>query len=144
VMKLDGVSRWAPVLLSVLRIVAAFLFMQHGAQKLFGYPERQGPPIELMSQMGLAGTLEFFGGLMLLLGLFTRPVAFVLAGLMAFAYFLAHAPQGFWPVLNRGELAALYCFLFLYFVAAGPGPWSLDALISRGRIRDVTARDPER
>lgn len=124
-------SRWAPVLLSVLRIVAAFLFMQHGAQKLFGFPARQGPPVELLSRAGVAGVLEFFGGMLLLLGLFTRPVAFVLSGLMAFAYFLAHAPQGFWPILNRGELAALYCFLFLYYAAAGGGPWSLDALRKR-------------
>jgi putative oxidoreductase len=140
-------AKYAPVLLSILRIVGAFLFMQHGAQKLFGYPPRQGPPIELMSQAGVAGVLEFFGGFLLLIGLFTRPVAFVLSGLMAFAYFLAHAPQGFWPILNRGELAALFCFLFLYFSAVGPGPWSVDALMRRGALRksdtsDRVSREP--
>lgn len=126
-------SRCAPVLLSVLRIVAAFLFMQHGAQKLFEFPAWQGPPVKLMSLGGVAGVLEFFGGLLLLVGLFTRPVAFVLSGLMAFAYFLGHASKGFWPVLNGGELAALYCFLFLYYSAAGGGPWSLDAILKRQR-----------
>jgi putative oxidoreductase len=84
-----------------------------------------------MSLAGVAGVLETFGGLLLLLGLFTRPVAFVLAGEMAAAYFMSHAPQGFWPLLNRGELAALYCFLFLYFAAVGGGPWSVDAARSR-------------
>jgi putative oxidoreductase len=89
--------------------------------------------VELLSLPGLAGVLELFGGLLLLLGLFTRPVAFILSGEMAFAYFMAHVPLGFWPILNRGELAALYCFLFLYFVFTGPGPWSVDALRRRGR-----------
>lgn len=120
-------ARWAPRLLSVLRIVAAALFMQHGGQKLFGVPADQlTAPVHLLSLMGLAGVLEFFGGLLLLLGLFTRPVAFLLAGEMAVAYFMAHAPKGFWPLLNRGELAALYCFVFLYLAAAGGGPWSGD------------------
>jgi putative oxidoreductase len=122
-------AAWASRLLSVLRIVAAFLFILHGTQKLFAYPVSQPrDPAALLSLMGLAGILEVFGGLLLLLGLFTRPVAFVLAGEMAVAYFKSHAPQAFWPILNRGELAALYCFLFLYFAAVGGGPWSLDAL----------------
>jgi putative oxidoreductase len=125
-------STWAPRLLSVLRIVSAFLFMQHGMQKLFGYPGApQAGGLELLSMTGIAGILETFGGALLLLGLFTQPVAFVLSGQMAVAYFQVHAPQGFWPVLNRGELAALYCFVFLYFAAAGGGPWSIDA--KRGR-----------
>lgn len=119
---------WAPRVLSVLRIVAALLIMQHGAQKLFGFPAgpqgSQTPP--LMSMAGIAGILEFFGGLLLLLGLFTRPAAFILSGLLAAAYFIAHAGQGFWPVLNRGELAALYSFVFLYLAVAGGGPWSVD------------------
>ena len=119
---------WTPRILSVLRIVAALLMMQHGAQKLFGFPAgaqgSQTPP--LMSMMGFVGILEFFGGLLLLVGLFTRPVAFILSGLMAVAYFMAHAPQGFWPVLNRGELAALYSFVFLYLAVAGGGTWSID------------------
>jgi putative oxidoreductase len=125
-------SRWAPRLLSILRIVAALLFMQHGGQKLFGVPSAQpGGAAPLLSLMGVAGVLEFFGGLLILLGLFTRPVAFILAGEMAVAYFMAHAPQGFWPLLNRGELAVLYCFVFLYFAVAGGGEWSLDRLGQR-------------
>jgi len=109
-------QRWAPRLLSVLRIVTAFLFMAHGAQKLLGFPAPMTSPPALFSLIGL----------LLLVGLFTRPVAFILCGEMAFAYFMAHAGQGFWPLLNRGELAALYCFVFLYLAAAGGGPWSLD------------------
>jgi len=119
-------SKWSPVLLSLLRIVAAFLFMQHGGQKLLGFPGAGDHKVELMSLMGFAGCLELIGGGLLLLGLFTRPVAFLLSGEMAFAYFMAHAPQGFWPVLNQGEAAVLYCFVFLYLSAAGGGPWSLD------------------
>ncbi|MCL4708783.1 DoxX family protein [bacterium] len=116
-----------PGLLSMMRIVAAFLFMAHGSAKLFGMPAAQPTdPVSWLSQMGVAGMLEFFGGSLLMLGLFTRPVAFTLSGLMAAAYFMSHAPQGFWPLLNRGELAALYCFVFLYLAAAGAGPWSLD------------------
>jgi putative oxidoreductase len=120
-------SKWSPRLLSIMRIVTALLFMQHGAQKLFGVPADPAKvPVDLFSLMGLAGVLEFFGGLLILLGLFTRPVAFLLAGEMAVAYFMAHAPEGFWPLLNRGELAALYCFVFLYLAATGGGPWSGD------------------
>jgi putative oxidoreductase len=120
---------WALRLQSVLRVVAGFLFIAHGTQKLFGVPAAEPrDPVELLSLAGVAGVLETFGGLLLLLGLFTRPVSFLLSGEMAVAYFLRHLPQGFWPILNRGELAALYCFLFLYFAAAGGGPWSLDVL----------------
>jgi putative oxidoreductase len=127
-----SLSKWAPILLSVLRIVAAFLFMEHGGQKLFGYPGgRQGPAPAMFSQMWVAGMLELCGGGLLLLGLFTRVVAFILSGMMAVAYFTVHFPQGFWPILNRGELAALYCFVFLYFAAAGGGPWSLDSKLRR-------------
>lgn len=122
---------WAPRLLSVLRIVTALLFMQHGSQKLFGIPAAPGFPSQLASLFGLAGILELFGGLLILLGLFTRPVAFILAGEMAVAYFLFHARRGFWPLLNQGELAALYCFVFLYLAAAGGGPWSIDSLWRR-------------
>ena len=137
----SGAARWAPVLLSVLRIVAAFLLMAHGAQKVFGVlvptPPPGAPPappfaFKPLTTMGFGGILEFFCGLLLLLGLFTRPVAFILSGLMAVAYFGWHAPGGFWPILNRGELAVLYCFVFLYLAAAGGGPWSLDALLRRG------------
>ena len=126
--------RWAPRLLSVLRIVAALLFMAHGTQKLFAWPVDEPRSVApLLSMMGLAGVLEVFGGALLLLGLFTRPVAFLLAGEMAVAYFMAHAPRGFWPILNGGELPILYCFLFLFLAAYGGGPWSLDAV--RGRDR---------
>jgi len=125
---------WAARLLSTLRIVAAFLFMAHGTQKLFGWPA-SGPQktVELMSMFGLAGVLETFGGFLLLIGLFTRPVAFLLAGEMAVAYFKMHAPQGFWPLLNHGEVPVLFCFLFLYLAAAGGGPWSIDAIRDRRR-----------
>jgi putative oxidoreductase len=126
------VSRLAPHLLSVLRIVAAFLYIAHGTQKLFGFPVSEPrPSLELFSLMGAAGIIETFGGLLMLLGLFTRPVAFILSGQMASAYFMQHAPRGPWPILNGGELAVLYCFLWLYFVAAGPGPWSVDGLRRR-------------
>ena len=127
--------KWSPRLLSIMRIVTALLFMQHGSQKLFGIPSaQQTSPVPLLSLIGVAGVLEFFGGLLILLGLFTRPVAFILAGEMAVAYFLRHAPQGFWPLLNRGELAGLYCFVFLYLAVAGGGPWSVDHLWRREEI----------
>lgn len=129
-----ALTRWAPYLRSVLRIVAAFLFMAHGTQKLFGFPVLQPrDPASLASLQGAAGILEVFGGLLLLLGLWTRPVAFVLAGQMAFAYFYAHASRNVWPILNGGELAALYCFLFLYLAAAGGGPIGIDGLRGKGR-----------
>ncbi len=131
----DGVvSRWrswAPYLLSILRIVAAFLFMQVGTAKLFAFPAAimpDGGTVPIASLAGIAGILETFGGLLLFVGLFTRPVAFVLSGEMAVAYFIGHAPQGFWPVLNQGAPAVFYSFLFLYLSAAGPGPWSVDPL----------------
>ncbi len=130
-------AKWparAPYLLSVLRIVAAFLFMQFGTAKLLAFPAAimpGGGTAPVVSLVGLASILETLGGLLVLLGLFTRPVAFILAGEMAVAYFMGHAPQGFWPVLNQGAPAILFCFIWLYFSAAGPGPWSLDA--KRGR-----------
>jgi putative oxidoreductase len=107
--------------------VAAAVFMVHGSQKLFGFPPSDHGSPELLSLMGLAGILEFFGGALVLVGLFTRPVAFLLSGQMAVAYFMAHAPQNFFPALNGGDAAILFCFVFLYLVFAGPGPWSLDA-----------------
>ena len=125
-------ERWTGYLRSLLRIVAALLFMAHGTQKLFAWPiDEPRDPAPLLSLMGVAGVLETFGGALLLLGLFTRPVAFLLAGEMAVAYFMSHAPRGFWPILNGGELPALYCFVFLYLAAAGAGPWSIDAARSR-------------
>jgi len=119
-------SPYRPHIYALLRIVAGLLFAQHGAQKLFG--ALGGKPVELMSQMGLAGVLEFVGGLMIALGLFTSPVAFIVSGQMAVAYFQAHVPRGFWPIANGGEVAALFCFVFLYFAAAGSGKWSIDAI----------------
>ena len=130
-------ERWTGYLLSLLRIVAALLFMAHGTQKLFSWPtDEPRKAAQLLSGMGVAGVLETFGGALLLLGWFTRPVAFVLAGEMAVAYFMSHAPRGFWPLLNRGEVAVLFCFLFLYLSAAGGGPWSIDAARSRSRGGD--------
>lgn len=118
---------WTPRLLSVLRAVAALLFLQHATAKLFAFPHvPMFDGLRLMSLMGAAGIIELVGGVLLAVGLFTRPVAFILSGEMAFAYFMAHAPRGFFPILNGGELAVLYCFVFLFIAAAGPGAWSLD------------------
>ncbi|MGE3483124.1 MAG: DoxX family protein [Gammaproteobacteria bacterium] len=119
-------NAWSSRVLSILRIVTAFLFMAHGTQKMFGFPAPQRQEFDLVSLSGVAGTLEVFGGMLILLGLFTRPVAFLLSGQMAFAYFIAHAPKAFWPLLNGGELAAMWSFLFLYLAFAGGGEWSLD------------------
>jgi putative oxidoreductase len=125
----NTLTTWSPHALAVLRIMTALLFMAHGTQKLFGVPAgEQAMDIELFSLMGLAGILEFFGGLLVLIGLFTRPVAFVLSGFMAVAYFMAHAPQAFYPVLNGGDAAILFCFVFLYLVFVGPGAWSIDGM----------------
>ena len=127
-------TRVAPTLLSVLRIVAALLLMQHGFQKLFGWFGGMGPdggtamPITLPF---IAGVLELAGGALVALGLFTRPVAFLLAGEMAIAYFMAHAPRSFFPIENGGEPTVLFCFVFLYLVFAGAGPWSLDAMMRK-------------
>ena len=127
-------ERLSPYMLSVVRIVAAFLFLQYGTAKWFGLPGPvmpDGGTVELSSQVGLAALLETIGGTLLLLGLFSRVTAFVLSGEMAVAYFIAHASQSFWPVLNNGTEAVLFSFLWLYISIAGPGPWSLDALIRR-------------
>jgi putative oxidoreductase len=124
-------ASWTPRLLSVLRIITGFLLIAHGAQKLFGFLGAPGSSAPVFSLMGFAGILEFFGGLLILLGLFTRPVAFILSGLMAVAYFMSHAPGGFWPLQNKGELAVLYCFVFLFLSVAGGGEWSVDRLLRR-------------
>ncbi|HEX6435216.1 MAG TPA: DoxX family protein [Gemmatimonadales bacterium] len=126
---------WSPYLLSILRIIVAFLFIQFGSTKLFALPAAvmpEGGTAPFGTLAWFAGFLETFGGPFILLGLFTRPVAFLLSGEMAFAYFIGHAPQGFWPVLNQGHAAILFCFVFLYFSSVGAGPWSLDALRERG------------
>ena len=123
---------WAPRMLSVLRIVSALIFMAHGTQKILGFPaSAMNPP--LLSLFGIAGLLELIGGALLVVGLFSRPVAFILSGQMAFAYFIAHAPKSFFPALNGGDAAILFCFVFLYIAFAGPGPWSIDAQRGRGR-----------
>ncbi|MGH6903840.1 MAG: DoxX family protein [Geminicoccaceae bacterium] len=133
----DFQAVWAPRVLSILRIVAALIFMEHGTQKLLGFPPSDSPGPALFSLMGLAGVLELVGGVLLLLGLFTRPVAFILSGQMAVAYWMAHAPQSFYPVLNGGDAAILYCFVFLYLAAAGGGAWSLDnAIRSKDRYAE--------
>src|ERR1022692_2587249 len=125
---------WLPRMLSVLRIVTALLFMTHGTAKLFGMPHQaMFDNLQLMSLIGVQGMLEFGGGLLLAIGLFSRPVAFVLSGDMAVAYFMSHWPKSWLPILNGGDLAVLFCFVFLYLCVAGPGPWSVDA-----RFRSTT------
>ena len=127
-MSANPLSTWAPRLLSVLRITAAFTFLQHGSAKLLGFPQvEMFANLQIASIYGVAGILELVGGILLLIGLFTRPVAFVLSGMMAVAYFMAHSDPFFSPMLNGGEAAYLFCFVFLYISAAGPGPWSVDA-----------------
>ena len=128
-------------MLSVLRIVAALIFITAGSMKIFGYPPSPVPmpPIPVFSQMWIGGWLEVVGGLLLLLGLFTRPVAFILSGEMAVAYFQFHYPQSFFPTVNNGVGAVLFCFIFLYLIFAGAGPWSVDAAIA-GRRRDSSVR----
>ncbi len=125
-------STWSPRVHGVLRIVTGFLFLQHGSSKLLGAPHNaMFDGLQLMSLMGLAGVLELGGGVLIVLGLFTRPVAFILSGMMAVAYFMAHAPAGFLPILNKGELAVMYCFVFLYFSVAGGGSYSIDATLRK-------------
>lgn len=138
-------SRWissAPRLLSILRMIGAFLFMQYGTMKLFAFPVAampDGGTAALTSLPGVAGALEVVGGALLLAGLVTRPVAFVLSGEMAAAYFMGHAAQGFWPVPNGGAPAVFFTFLWLYVSAAGPGPWSIDALRGRAATRGASS-----
>jgi len=124
---------YEPQLRSVLRIVSALLFIQVGTMKMFGWPMAMpgGAHLVLFSQLGAAAILEVFGGGLMLLGLFTRPVAFILSGEMAVAYFQFHQPQGTWPLVNQGQPAVLFCFIFLYFAAAGAGPWSLDGVLRK-------------
>ena len=125
----DSLARWAPYALAALRIVTGLIFMAHGTQKLLGFPPPSGGVgPALFSLSWIAGLLELAGGPLIVLGLFTRPVAFVLAGEMAFAYWLGHAPRNFFPTLNGGDAAILYCFVFLYLSVAGPGAWSLEGL----------------
>lgn len=152
-MSTHALDKLQPFSLALLRIAAGLLFMQHGAQKLFGLlggvpPE--GTAVPLFSLMGLAGVLEFFGGFLIAIGLLTRPIAFLLAGEMAMAYFvLQHLPQGFWPILNGGEPALLYMVIFLFLVTTGAGAFSIDALLSdrvglTRRAGEAQGSEPER
>ena len=125
-----ALARFQPYVLSLLRIMAGLLFLEHGMAKLFGFPPHGQMP-GFMELEWFAGTIEFTGGILVALGLFTRPAAFIMSGEMAVGYFLAHAPRSFFPLINGGEAAVLYCFVFLYFVVAGAGPWSFDALVWR-------------
>lgn len=126
----SSLAAWSPRILSVLRIMAGLLFLEHGTAKFFGFPPFM-ETVPLFSLYGAAGAIELVGGILLILGLFTRPAAFIMSGEMAFAYFMAHAPSSFFPILNQGEAAILYCFVFLYLTFAGAGPWSLDATMRR-------------
>jgi len=129
---MDQLSRFRPQILSILRIMTALLLLQHGLSKFFGFPMAMNTP-PMFSLFWFAGVIEIVGGVLLLIGLFSRWVAFILSGELAIGYFLVHAPKGFYPLTNQGEAAVLFCFIFLYLAAAGPGPWSVDA------TRDKTA-----
>jgi putative oxidoreductase len=128
----DSLERHRLTALAGLRIITGLMFMQHGTQKIFSFPAEARGPFELMSQMGIGGVLELVGGALIVLGLFTRPVAFLLSGMMAVAYFQFHAMSGGpFPMVNGGELAALYCWVFLYLVFAGPGAFSVDGILAK-------------
>jgi putative oxidoreductase len=124
---MTSLEKWAPYALGIARIVAALLFMEHGLQKFFGFPSAE--PVAMSPLLWAQGAIEIVGGVLLLVGAYTRPVAFVLAGNMAVAYFMAHFPRSFYPAINGGDAAILYCFLFLYMVFAGAGAWSLDETV---------------
>lgn len=126
-------TAWTPRVLSILRVVSGLVFLQYGTMKVFNFPAVDShKPFELLTVVpGLAGLLELVGGALIVLGLFTRPTAFILSGFMAVAYWTAHVPKSFYPALNYGDSAVLFSFLFLYLVFAGPGPWSLDAIRRR-------------
>ncbi len=124
-------TSWSPHALSLLRVASGLIFLEHGTQKLLHFPPPTGGVPPLMSMAGAAGVIELVGGALLVLGLLTRPAAFICSGTMAVAYFLVHAPQNFYPIFNGGDAAILYCFVFFYIVFAGPGPWSLDAIVRK-------------
>ncbi|HWF97646.1 MAG TPA: DoxX family protein [Steroidobacteraceae bacterium] len=136
-----GLAGWSPEVRSILRIVAALLFVQHGTAKLLHVPDQpMFAHLQLMSLLGIQGVIELVGGGLLAIGLFSRPVAFILCGDMAVAFFHAHFPRGWLPILNGGDLAVLFCFTFLYLWVAGPGPWSLDALLRPAKRRSEESR----
>lgn len=127
-----ALAPWRPHLLSLLRLAAGLLLLQHGTAKVLKFPLVQSmAKVSLTTPPGVAGILELVGGILLVIGLYTRPTAFILSGMTAVAYFMAHAGRSFYPILNGGELAALYCFVFLFLAAAGGGPWSIDAIVRR-------------
>jgi len=129
---MPNLTAWSPRVLSILRIVAALLFMEHGLMKILHFPAPQpGLPSPLPPLLMAAGWIEIVGGALIALGLFTRPVAFICSGEMAVGYFMMHFPQSFWPALNQGDAAILFCFVFLYLACAGPGPWSLDTAVRK-------------
>ena len=140
-MELRPTNWFQRIAINALRIFAGAAFMQHGVMKLFGWLTDRDP-VQLMSLMGLAGVIETFGGLLIVLGLFTRPVAFIASGEMAFAYFMAHAPRGFWPIQNGGEVVVLFCFIFLFLAAFGGGDLSLDALLRRRKPEELSHLPP--
>ena len=127
----QSLSEWTPRLRSILRIMTGLLILEHGTSKLLGFPQSDMTGLPVTSLFGAAGVFELVGGALIVIGLFTRPAAFILSGMCAVAYWSTHAPNGFYPLLNGGELAALYAFVFLYFAFAGGGPWSVDA--ARGK-----------
>jgi putative oxidoreductase len=138
-MNYDALTRWSPQALSVLRIMAGLVILQFGTAKVLGFPAvPMFAGVKLFSVIGLAGTLELIGGVLLVLGLFTRPVAFILSGEMAAAYFIAHFSKSFIPLLNGGNEAVIYCFVFLYFFFAGGGPWSVDAVRETPLSKEMT------
>lgn len=140
-MPIEALSRYSPYALAALRIMTGLLFIPHGTQKLFAWPASEyfPEPLPLFSLMGFAGVLELVGGALIAVGLFTRPVAFVLSGFMAAAYFMGHAPQGFFPVVNMGDAAILFCFVYLYIFFAGPGAISLDGMWGRDPLNRPAA-----
>ena len=130
---MPNLSAWSPRILSVLRIVAGLLFLEHGLSKFFGFPVPFPLPGPLPPLLMAAGTIEIVAGVLITVGLFTRPAAFIASGEMAFAYFIQHFPKSFWPLANMGESAILFCLVFLYLGFAGPGPWSVDAALGKER-----------
>jgi putative oxidoreductase len=133
----ENAAQWSPRLLSVVRFVIGFLFFQHGGEKLWGFGGGRAIGYNFHSLIGIAGPLEVIGGSLLMLGLFTRSAAFIVCGEMAVAYFTRWAPRGFWPITNGGEESAIFCWVFLWLVTAGPGPWSLDGLLFRKTKADL-------